>query len=58
MAGMTILRVTQIALLAAALVLGLIPTTLNGLSLLALILAAAPLAIAHYANRPNTPAAE
>lgn len=56
--GMTILRVTQIALIAAALASGLIPTTFNRLSLLALILAPAPAAIGYYANRPNTPAAD
>lgn len=56
--GMTILRVTQIALLAAALVVGLIPTTFNGLSLLALVLAVAPLAIAHHSERTNTPVAD
>lgn len=50
-AGMTILRATQIALLAAALLLGLAAPVFNGMSVLALVLAVIPLGIGHYWGR-------
>lgn len=54
--GMTILRATQIALLAAALILGLLAPAFNGMSLIALVFALAPLAIGHYCGRKGTEA--
>jgi hypothetical protein len=54
--GMTILRATQIALLAAALLLGLTAPAFNGLSVIALILAGVPLAIGHYWGRKGSEA--
>lgn len=51
---MTILRVTQIALLAAALILGLWAPVFNGMSLIALVFAFTPLAIGYYWGRNGT----
>lgn len=53
---MNILRMTQIALLAAAFILGVAAPVFNGLSILALVLAVTPLVIGYHRGREGSEA--